>query len=191
MAGAHLVRSEKGIEPWFGLFPPPENWETDFWRVRHEARTLVPGNQGLLARVDFLGGYKLSAYAFTQARFYAHRGDDFVIVGGAPALQHRGGDSDSELRRMKRLPEVSASTQPNPKSPEKPLRITKGADLVWGIGEPLARGNGATALAVAGDTVLFGIEVTNKDRYRERQPCRWRCIARPARWSPSRACRRS
>lgn len=174
MAGVHLARTDKGLEPWFGLFPPPKNWESDFWKIRHDAKTLVPGNQGLLARVDFLGGYKLTAYAFTQARFYAHKGDDFVMVGGAPALQHRGGDSDSELRRMKRLPEVLASTRPHPKPTEKPIRITKGAEVVWEIGEPLARGNGATALAVAGDTVLFGIEVTNRDRHRERQAMAYR-----------------
>jgi len=174
MAGVHLARSEKGLEPWFGLFPEGRSWEHEFWQLRHGMRSLVPGNQGLLARVDFLGGYKLAAYVGTQGRMYAYNGDDFVMIGGSPRLQHRGGDSDSELRRVKRVADFNTTTQPNPREPGKLLYTTKGAEEVWNFGEPLARGNGATALAVASDTVLQGIEVTNRDRHRERAAMAYR-----------------
>lgn len=174
MAGVHLARSEKGLEPWFGLFPEGRSWEHEFWQLRHGMRSLVPGNQGLLARVDFLGGYKLAAYVGTQGRMYAYNGDDFVMIGGSPRMQHRGGDSDSELRRVKRAANFATTTQPNPREPGKLLYITQGAEEVWNFGEPLARGNGATALAVASDTVLLGMEVTNRDRHKERAAMAYR-----------------
>ncbi|MCY3022802.1 MAG: PQQ-binding-like beta-propeller repeat protein [Planctomycetota bacterium] len=168
----YFRRTDQGLERWTGMdlakFTEPE-----FWAKRHEANTLVPGNQGLLNRVGFLNGYKMSAYSFTQGRMYAWHGANFIMVGGAPQLQHRGGDGGSALRRMKRLDSVTQTTTPNPANPAKPSINHRGAEVVWDNGEGLGRGNGLAALAVAGDAVLVGLEVSESEwKERQRMPYR-------------------
>jgi hypothetical protein len=151
----------------------PRFTEPEFWAKRHAAGTLVPGNQGLLNRVGFLNGYKMSAYSYTQARMYARRGADFIMVGGAPELEHRGGGGGSELRRMKRLDALAERAVPNARDPDRPIIKYRGAEVVWENTEGIARGNGVAALAVAGDAVLAGLEVSRSEwRERQRMPYR-------------------
>lgn len=174
LAGLHCDRKSGDLAPAFELFNTSRSWEWEFWKLRYQAGYLVPGNQGLLARTDFLGGYKLSQLSYTSARMYAWKGSDFVMVGGAPQLQHRGGGGGSVLRRMRRLPELKELQSPNPKEPTRPILSYRGADAVWEAAEDLPRGDGLTAIAVAGDAVLAGIEVRNRDRYKERQAMPYR-----------------
>jgi hypothetical protein len=168
----YFERTDQGLARWTALdlvrFTEPE-----FWAKRHAANTLVPGNQGLLNRAGFLNGYKMNAFSYTQGRMYARHGVDFIMVGGAPQLQHRGGGGGSDLRRMKRLDSLTAVTVPNPKNPSKPGIDHRGAEVVWDIGEGLGRGNGVGALAVAGDAVLVGLEVSASEwKERQRMPYR-------------------
>jgi len=168
----YFSRTDQGLVRWTGL-DMAKFTEADFWTKRHAANTLVPGNQGLLNRVGFLNGYKMSAYSFTQARMYARHGADFIMVGGAPQLQHRGGGGGSELRRMKRLDSITEQTIANPANPTKPSIEHRGAEVVWDNGEGLGRGNGLTALAVAGDAVLVGLEVSESEgKARQQMPYR-------------------
>jgi outer membrane protein assembly factor BamB len=49
----------------------------------------------------------------------------------------------------------------------------RGAEVVWDNGEGLGRGNGVSALAVAGDAVLVGLEVGESEwKERKRMPYR-------------------
>jgi hypothetical protein len=168
----YFTRTDEGLQ-WWNALDQPRFTEPEFWAKRHAAGTLVPGNQGLLNRVGFLNGYKMSAYSYTQARMYARHGADFLMVGGAPQLEHRGGGGGSELRRMKRLDSLTEQTLPNPRNPDRPIIKHRGAEVVWENTEGVARGNGLVALAVAGDAVLAGLEVSQSEwRERQRMPYR-------------------
>jgi len=71
----------------------------------------MPGNQGLLNRINFLGGYKMSAYGFVQARQFAYHGERFVCIGGTDGrIEHRGGGGGSPSGR-------SSADRPWPKWP--------------------------------------------------------------------------
>jgi outer membrane protein assembly factor BamB len=102
----YFSRIDQGLERWTGM-DLAKSTEQEFWAIRHAANTLVPGNQGLLNRIGFLNGYKMSTYSYTQARMYARHGADFIMVGGAPRFENRGGGGGSELRRMKRLDSIA------------------------------------------------------------------------------------
>ena len=77
--------------------------EHTFWANAYSLGILSPGNQGLLNRVESLGGYKMSAFGHVQARMFAYQGNRFVCVGGTDgAVQHRGGDRGSWVRAFER-----------------------------------------------------------------------------------------
>jgi len=174
LAGLHARRVGDGLVAWNALHDITGQWEPNFWAKRHQTGVLVPGNQGMINRVGFLGGYKLNAFSYTQGRLYAWKGDDFVMVGGSSTLQHRGGEGDSRLRRMRRLPELKEIAVPDGKDPTVMRKKLLGAEVVWEKSEDLPRGDGISAIAVAGDTLLVGLEVTNRDRWRERQAMAFR-----------------
>ncbi|MFM2092672.1 MAG: Serine/threonine-protein kinase AfsK, partial [Planctomycetota bacterium] len=148
-----------------------QRWsEWDGWYERFARGVLTPGNQGILARVEFLGGYKLSQYGLASGRLFAFKGDEFAAVGGSPTPQHRGGNNDSALRRMRRLPAIATIEVPDAKDPTRIHQRQVGNRLLWEQGNMgLWRGDGLGAIAVAGDALLVGGEVTNRDRWKERQ----------------------
>ena len=58
----------------------------------------------------------------------------------------------------------------NPKEPDKPRKATTGSELRWENPMPLAqRGDGTQTMAVAGEAVLVGLSVTERDRWKERE----------------------
>jgi hypothetical protein len=127
---------------------------------------LTPGNQGILARVEFLGGYKLGQYGLASGRLFAFKGDEFAAVGGSASPQHRGGNNDSALRRMRRLPAITTIDVPDAKDPAKVQKRQVGNQVLWE--------QGLGAIAMAGDALLVGGEVTNRDRWKERQAMAFR-----------------
>lgn len=176
LAGVHARRNEKGdLTDDNALWPEGGGGEREraFWRVRHQTGILVPGNQGLLHRPGYLGGYKLAAYSLTQGIFYAWKKEtgDFVMVGGANMLQHRGGSGGGTLRRLRRFPEVESREVPLAKDPRRTTRRIRGAETLWELPDHKQpwRGTGCSALAVAGDTALVGFTISNRDRWRERE----------------------
>ena len=144
--------------------------EHSFWANAYAAGILVPGNQGLLNRIDFLGGYKMSHYSHVQARIFAYRGEKFVCVGGTDgAVQHRGGGSASNVKAFDRKPMLETVTEPNKKEPDKVVKRTIGAVMNWENPIALARGNGTESMAVANDKVLVAYAVTHSDQAKEKQ----------------------
>ena len=151
--------------------------EHTLWANNYSIGILTPGNQGLLNRVDFLGGYKMSAFGHVQARMFAYHGDRFVCVGGTDgAVQHRGGDRGSWVRAFVRKPALEHTTVPNKKEPDRPIKKAFGAEMKWDNPMPLTRGNGTEALAVAGDKVLVGYAVTHSDQGKEKQRLPYRLV---------------
>ena len=175
LAGVHATRDDHGnLIDDNSLWPEGKGGEREreFWKVRHQAGVLVPGNQGLLHRPGYLGGYKLAAYSLTQAKMYAwnHESGDFVMLGGANTLSHRGGRGDGTLRRLRRFPEIEIRQVPLPKDPSRTRRLIRGAETHWELLDHKQpwRDFGGSALAVAGDVVLMGFTISNRDRHRER-----------------------
>jgi outer membrane protein assembly factor BamB len=140
-----------------------------FWANAHALGILMPGNQGLLNRVDTLHGYQMSHYSHVQGRMFAYRGDQFVCVGATDgAMQHRGGNRASWVRGFDRKSELETIEVPNKNNPEQPIKRAIGATMKWDNPMPLTRGAGAEALAVASDSVLIGLAVTNSDQSKEK-----------------------
>ena len=173
----HLVRTDGRLALAETGKNPKRIDEHAFWANNHALGLLVPGNQGLLNRVDFLGGYKMSAFGHVQARMFAYHGDSFVCVGGTDgAVQHRGGERGSWVRAFVRKPALEHTTVPNKKEPDRPIKKAFGAEMKWDNPMPLTRGNGTEALAVAGDKVLVGYAVTHSDQGKEKQRLPYRLV---------------
>ncbi|MEI7767001.1 MAG: PQQ-binding-like beta-propeller repeat protein [Phycisphaerae bacterium] len=158
-----------------------ESSEHKGWADRYDAGVVVPGNQGLLHRPEYMYGYKLASYSFTSARYYAYSDKgEFAMVGGAPMFQHRGGTGDSTLRACRRLGKLEQRTRTDAKDPTKTMNYLVGADMLWEQGnQNLWREDGIRALAAADQAVVVGFAVTNRDRYKERteMPYRLRVVA--------------
>jgi outer membrane protein assembly factor BamB len=171
MARVHCKREDGKLTPWNYWSSKQKPGEEGLWESNYNTGILVPGNQGLLNRIDFLGGYKMCAFGYVQARQFAYRDSDFLTVGGTKGtLQHRGGDGGSSVSAFKRRPALGEITVTNPKEPDKPRKMTAGSELRWENPMELARrGDGTKALAVAGDSVLVGVSVTDGDRWKERE----------------------
>jgi outer membrane protein assembly factor BamB len=166
LARVHLERKDGKLVPYSGLVADKGS-EHLFWEKRFAPGILIPGNQGLLNRNVGLSGYKMSAYGFTQARQFAWNGKDFVSVGGTVQEQHRGGDGGSMVRRFRRHETLQQIEYKDQKSGELRKRPS-GAEIVWENKMDLSRDTGTKALAVAGDAVLIGLSVENRDRWKER-----------------------
>jgi hypothetical protein len=155
------------LKPW----TPPQGGrsETDMWRARFSVGAIVPGNQGLLNRIAGISGYKMNSFGFTMSRMFAFDGDRFVMVGGPAAFAHRGGEANSQLRYLRRLPETTIDELTDAREPAKKQKRERGSEMIWEHpGTNLVRGDGLKSMAVAGDVVLSAIEVTNRDRHKER-----------------------
>jgi len=171
MARVHCTRGDGKLTPWNYWSSKHKPGEEGLWESAYNTGILVPGNQGLLNRLSFLWGYKMSAYGFVQAQQFAYRGDRFVCVGGTSGfVQHRGGDGGSAVKAFQRRPALTEVAVPDPRNPDKPRMKLSGAEMRWEHPMPLARrGDGTRAMAVAGDCVLLGVSVTDNDQWRERQ----------------------
>jgi len=171
MARIHCKREGGTLTLWNYWSSKQKQGEHGMWESAFNTGILVPGNQGLLNRLSFLGGYKMSAYGFVQARQFAYHGDRFVCIGGTGgSIEHRGGGGGSLLRAFQRRQALSERTVTDPKNPARPRTMLVGAEMLWENPMNIARrGDGTRALAVAGDCVLVGVSVTDSDQYRERQ----------------------
>jgi outer membrane protein assembly factor BamB len=169
LAGLHAKRDGEGnLTPDAKLFGDGEHGH---WTKRHNLGILVPGNQGLLHRPSYLGGYKLTHYSYAQGRLFAWNGrGDFVMAGGSPTQTHRGGSGDNTLRRLRRLDALAQREIPHPKEKDKTVKRTDGAEVLWEQPDHKVswRANGLRALAVVGDTVLVGFTVSNRDHHKLR-----------------------
>ncbi len=163
LAGIRIEKKDGGLVPWHGLKAEKEH---DHWNVRFPLDVLVPGNQGLLNRSETLHGYKMSYYGFTQAPFFAYRGNDFVTVDGTTTMQHRGGGR-SRLATVRRFRKLDAIRQE--KHPKQDRTIPVGAEAVWEADWKEADTTGMKPLAVAGDAVIVGFSVDNRDHWRDRE----------------------
>jgi len=168
LAGVWLRKQDGRLVPWDGLKAAKEH---DHWTVRFPLDILVPGNQGLLNRSEDLNGYKMSYYGLTQAPFFAYRGRDFVTVSGTSTIQHRGGGRDrrSQVRRFRKHEAIREEEDPKRKQP-----ILRGAEIVWETECSEADKGGLKAIAVAGDAVLVGFSVDNRDHWRARKEMAFR-----------------
>lgn len=170
--GKTLRIADGALQEWTSTYQPQSGrWnEWDGWYERFERGVLTPGNQGVLARVEILFGYKLGQYGLASGRLFAFKDDEFAAVGGAASPQHRGGSNDSVLRRMRRLPAITTIEVPDAKDPARLQKRQVGNRVLWEQGNlGLWRGDGLGAIAMAGDALLVGGEVTNADRWKERQ----------------------
>jgi len=141
--------------------------EHKWWVDRFDYDVLIPGNQGLVFDYTQMGGYKMPYYGFTQAAVYAYDGNDFLHAGGTTTKQHRGGNRGgrctviSRFRKLDRLKDV-----PHPHREGRAMAV--GAELLWTAPYHESDGTGLGGLAVAGDTVLVGFSVENRDHWRAR-----------------------
>jgi outer membrane protein assembly factor BamB len=167
LPGMAFELADGELKPW----TPPKTGRSEQanWRAQFDTGWIVPGNQGILHRIGAVSGYKMNAYGFTLSRMYAVNGDRFVMVGGPVAFANRGGQSNSQLRYLRRLPAIATDELADAKDPAKKQQRMRGSELLWE--HPalnLVRGDGLKSMAVAGDVVLSAIEVTNRDRHKER-----------------------
>jgi len=171
MARVHCKREGGKLAPWNYWSSKEKPGEQGLWESAYNTGILVPGNQGLLNRLSFLGGYKMSAYGYVQARQFASRGDRFVCVGGTSGfVEHRGGGGGSAVKAFQRRQALTEVAVADPKNPDKPRMKLSGAEMRWENPMPLSRrGDGTQTMAVAGDCVLVGLSVTERDRWRERE----------------------
>jgi hypothetical protein len=171
LAGVWLEKRDGGLVPWDGLQADNEH---DRWTARFPLGLLVPGNQGLLNRSERLGGYKMSYFGLTQAPFFAYRGRDFVTVDGTTTIQHRGGGRSRQatVRRFRKYDALREEPDPRRKRP-----ILRGGEVLWETLCKEADKTGFRALAVAGDAVLLGFSVDNRDHWRDRKEMAFRLRA--------------
>jgi hypothetical protein len=141
--------------------------EHAWWADNFDYDLLISGNQGLVFVYTQMGGYKMPYYGFTQAAAYAYNGRDFLHAGGTTTEQHRGGDRGgrrtvvSRFRKLDKLKQV-----PHPHQEGRTMKV--GADVIWTAPYHESDGTGLGGLAVAGDAVLVGFSVENRDHWRAR-----------------------
>jgi len=167
LAGVYLEKRDGKLVnrpiPREGGGPGEHKW----WVERFDYDVLIPGNQGLVFDYAQMGGYKMPYYGFTQAAVYAYNGRDFLHAGGTTTKQHRGGSRGgrrtvvSRFRKLDKLKQV-----PHPH--QEGRTMTVGAELLWTAPYHESDGTGLGGLAVAGDTILVGFSVENRDHWRAR-----------------------
>ena len=176
----YCKRENGTLQPWNLIGPSkPGFWgggvkPASYWQAMFDTGLLVPGNYGLLCR-DALSTYeKKSAYGYVYGRQIAYHADRFVCIGGSPGnILGRMGEGHSRILSFRRLPTVVEKERPNLKEPTKPIRALAGAEQLWENALPITQRGGVTcALAVAGNSVLAGISVTEagQAQAREREP---------------------
>ncbi|MHC4198772.1 MAG: outer membrane protein assembly factor BamB family protein [Planctomycetota bacterium] len=139
--------------------------EHSWWADNFKYDVLIPGNQGLVFDYTQMGGYKMPYYGFTQAAVYAYKGRDFLHAGGTTTEQHRGGHRGgrrttvTRFRKFEKLREV-----PHPRQENRRMKL--GAEVLWAAPYHESDGTGLGGLAVAGDAVLVGFSVENRDHWR-------------------------
>jgi len=141
--------------------------EHKWWADNFNYDLLIPGNQGLIFDYTQMGGYKMPYYGFTQAAVYAYRGKDFLHAGGTTTEQHRGGGRGGRRTEITRFRKYDALKQvPHPHRPGKTMNV--GAEVLWSAPYHESDGTGLGGMAVAGDAVLVGFSVENRDHWRAR-----------------------
>lgn len=167
LAGIYLEKRDGGLVdrpiPRADGGPGEQQW----WADRFDYDVLLPGNQGLVFDYTQMGGYKMPYFGFTQAAVYAYRGRDFLHAGGTTTLQHRGGDRGgrrTEITRFRKLEKLIEVPHPS----QQGRKMTRGADVLWTAPYHESDGTGLGGLAVAGNSVLVGFSVENRDHWRAR-----------------------
>jgi hypothetical protein len=96
---------------------------------------------------------------------YAYRGKDFLHAGGSTTENHRGGDRGGRRTDVTRFRKLDAINEvPRPKQPGRTMKI--GSEVIWTGPYHESDGTGLGGLAVAGDAVLVGFSVENRDHWR-------------------------
>lgn len=141
--------------------------EHAWWANNFKYNILIPGNQGLVFDYTQMGGYKMPYYGFTQAPVYAYKGKDFLHAGGTTTKQHRGGNRGgrrTEVTRFRKLDGIKKV--PHPTQSGRTTEV--GNDVIWKAPYHESDGTGLGGMAVAGDAVLVGFSVENRDHWRAR-----------------------
>jgi len=143
--------------------------EHAWWANNFKYDIVIPGNQGLVFDYSQMGGYKMPYYGRTQAAVYAYNGKDFLHAGGTTNEQHRGGDRGGRRTEVTRFRKYDKLREVPHKIPERAARGVKmkvGNDVIWKSEYHESDGTGLGGLAVAGDAVLVGFSVENRDHWR-------------------------
>jgi hypothetical protein len=169
LAGVWLKKESGKLVIWDGL---KSSGEHERWTVRFPLDVVVPGNQGLLCPIDALSGYKMSYYGLTQAPLYAYNGNEFINVWGTTTIQHRGGsrDRNATVRLFRKYDTINQVKHPT----DERRTIRVGSDVLWETPCRDADKAGVKAIAVAGDSVLIGLSVDNRDFWRARDEMAYR-----------------
>mgnify|MGYP002623742601 CR=1 FL=1 len=137
------------------------------WESRFKYDIMVPGNQRLMYDHKQMGGYKMSYFGFTQSPAYAYNGLDFLHAGGTEKDEGRGGSAGGRLKKVTRFRKLDEiKTLPHPKNPKAKIKV--GSQKLWSADFGEADKSGFGGFLVAGDAVLVGFSVDNRDRWRER-----------------------
>jgi len=167
LAGMHLEKRDGRLVDRPMCRGEGSEGEHKWWADNFSYDILIPGNQGLVFDYTQMGGYKMPYYGFTQAAVYAYRGKDFLHAGGTTTEQHRGGDRGGRRTMVSRFRKLDELTKaPHPKQPGR--LMTRGAELIWQGPYHESDGTGLGGMAVAGDAVLVGFSVENRDHWRAR-----------------------
>ncbi|MDP6637377.1 MAG: PQQ-binding-like beta-propeller repeat protein [Phycisphaerae bacterium] len=143
--------------------------EHAWWADNFKYDIVVPGNQGLVFDYAQMGGYKMPYYGHTQAPVYAYNGDKFIHAGGTTREQHRGGDRGgrrTEVTRFRKFDSLRDVPHSDPKRAARGVKMKSGNEIVWKASYHESDGRGLGGLAVAGDAVLVGFSVENRDHWR-------------------------
>jgi hypothetical protein len=168
MPGIYLEKRSGTLVPFDMGRREGSDGEHAWWADNFKYDILIPGNQGLVFDYSQMGGYKMPYYGFTQAPVYAYRGKDFLHAGGTTTENHRGGSRGgrrTEVTRFRKFDTIK--TVPHPKQAGRKMRV--GAEVLWTGPYHESDGTGLGGLAVAGDAVLVGFSVENRDHWRAKE----------------------
>ncbi|MDP6524852.1 MAG: PQQ-binding-like beta-propeller repeat protein [Kiritimatiellia bacterium] len=167
LAGIHLEKRDGQLTDRPMKRGAGSTGEHAWWADNFNYDILIPGNQGLVFDYTQMGGYKMPYFGFTQAPVYAYKGKNFLHAGGTTTEQHRGGGRGgrrTEVTRFRKLDEIREV--PHPKQENRKMKV--GSDTIWKAPYHESDGRGLGGLAVAGDAVLVGFSVENRDHWRAR-----------------------
>lgn len=169
MPGIYLEKTERKLVAFDIRRREGSGGEHAWWADNFKYDIVVPGNQGLVFDYTQMGGYKMPYYGHTQAPVYAYDGNRFLHAGGTTREQHRGGDRGGRRTEITRFRKYDKLREVPHKIPERAARGVKmkvGNEVIWKGAYHESDGTGLGGLAVAGDAVLVGFSVENRDHWR-------------------------
>jgi len=179
MPGIYLEKKDGGLVAFDISRRGGSSGEHAWWSDNFKYDIVIPGNQGLIFDYTQMGGYKMPYYGRTQAPVYAYNGEDFLHAGGTANEQHRGGDRGgrrTEVTRFRKYDKLREVPHRIPERAARGVKMKVGNEVIWKSAYHESDGTGLGGLAVAGDAVLVGFSVENRDHWRaaKRMPHRLR-----------------